>query len=358
MARAHAPDCASDDRSPRSPLLMDVAGTVALVTGAAAGTGRAIALQLAAEGALAVVADVDPAGGADTVAAIEAAGGRARFVRADVRVPGDVERMVASAAQARGGPHVLVNNAGGGGHVEPHFPDASLADWGATLDLNLRGAMLATQLALEPMRRAGGGAVVNVASTAGLGLAPYVSPEYAAAKAGVIRFTSTLAGLRDRLGVRVNCVVPDWIATERARDELARMTPAERAAAPRPIPPEDVAGAVVAFVRDETLAGRVMCSAAASRRGCSTRSSIRVIRPCAPASPRTTTSTRSARSAPRATATPIPTSSSRSRSRRSSASSTTPSACAVRSARRCPAGAGGSSPRTTTGRSCARAAAG
>jgi NAD(P)-dependent dehydrogenase (short-subunit alcohol dehydrogenase family) len=77
--------------------------------------------------------------------------------------------------------------------VPPHFPDASPAQWGATLDLSLRGAMLATQLVLEPMRRAGGGAVLNVASTAGPGLAAYVSPEYGAAKAGLIRFTATVA---------------------------------------------------------------------------------------------------------------------------------------------------------------------
>jgi NAD(P)-dependent dehydrogenase (short-subunit alcohol dehydrogenase family) len=85
--------------------------------------------------------------------------------------------------------------------------------------------MLATQLCLGPMRRACGGAVVNVASSAGLGLGVHVSPEYAAAKAGLIRFTATLAQLD---GVRVNCVVPDWILTERAQAELARMTPAER----------------------------------------------------------------------------------------------------------------------------------
>jgi NAD(P)-dependent dehydrogenase (short-subunit alcohol dehydrogenase family) len=76
--------------------------------------------------------------------------------------------------------------------------------------------MLATQLALEPMRGRGGGAVVNVASTAGLGLAPYESPEYGAAKAGLIRFTACLAYAREETGVRVNCVVPDWIATDRA----------------------------------------------------------------------------------------------------------------------------------------------
>ena len=198
---------------------MEIAGAVAVVTGAAAGAGREIALRLAREAAVVVVADVDAAGG---------------------------------------GLRILVNNAGGGGHVEPHFPQAAPEDWGATLDLNLRGAMLATQLALEPMARAGGGAVVNIASTAGLGLEPYHSPEYAAAKAGLIRFTATLAGLRERVGVRVNCVVPDWIDTERARAELARMTPAERAAAPVPLPPDAVPAAVVALLRDDEAAGRVV----------------------------------------------------------------------------------------------------
>jgi NAD(P)-dependent dehydrogenase (short-subunit alcohol dehydrogenase family) len=232
---------------------VQIAGGVAVVTGAAAGAGREIALRLATEGVAVVVADVDAARGEAVVREIAAAGGRASFVRADVRAPGDVRRMIDSAGA---GLRILVNNAGGGGHVEPHFPDAPPDDWGATLDLNLRGAMLATQLALEPMGRGGGGAIVNVASTAGLGLGPYHSPEYAAAKAGLIRFTACLSTLRERVGVRVNCVVPDWIETERARAELARMTPAERAAAPVPLPPHAVPDAVVAFLRDDELAGR------------------------------------------------------------------------------------------------------
>lgn len=237
---------------------MEVRASVALVTGAAAGTGREIARRLGTDGALVVVADVDPHAGQETARAIEAQGGIARFVRTDVTSGDDLRRMVAFAERELGTPRILVNNAGGGGHVEPHFPDAEPGRWQATLDLNLRGAMLATQLVLGPMRFAGGGVVVNVASTAGLGFGPYASPEYAAAKAGLIRFTSSLAGLRERMNVRVNCVVPDWIATDRAREELARMTPAQRAAAPEPLPPEEVAGAVVGFVRDEELAGRVM----------------------------------------------------------------------------------------------------
>jgi NAD(P)-dependent dehydrogenase (short-subunit alcohol dehydrogenase family) len=239
---------------------VELQGKTAVVTGAALGTGRAIALRLAAEGAIVVVADRDAEHGQATVRAIEANGGRASFVSTDVTDDHDLRAMVAHAhaGTVGGGLHVLVNNAGGGGHVEPHFPAASPEQWGATLDLNLRGAMLATQLALEPMRAAGGGAVVNVASTAGLGLAPYQSPEYGAAKAGLIRFTSTLGRLHDEMNVRVNCVVPDWILTERAQEELGRMTPAQRAAAPAPIAMEDVADAVIDLARDDSLAGRVV----------------------------------------------------------------------------------------------------
>jgi NAD(P)-dependent dehydrogenase (short-subunit alcohol dehydrogenase family) len=237
---------------------MELGGRVAIVTGAAAGTGRAIALRLAREGATVVVADVAPEVGEETVRLVEAAGGRGAFVRADVRVDSEVAGMVAAAVEGYGRLDVLVNNAGGGGHVEPHFPAADVRDWSATLDLNLRGAMLATQLALAPMRRRGEGAVVNVASTAGLGFAPYASPEYGAAKAGLIRFTATLAGLREEMGVRVNCVVPDWILTERAQEELQRMSTSERAAAPTPLALDEVADAVVALIADDDLARRVM----------------------------------------------------------------------------------------------------
>jgi NAD(P)-dependent dehydrogenase (short-subunit alcohol dehydrogenase family) len=115
-----------------------------------------------------VVSDIDQRGGLETVAL---GTGGLRFVRADMTRPDDVRRLIASAE-----PRILVNNAGGGGNIPPHVPDAGPERWGATLDLNLRGPMLATQLAQEPMRRYGRGTVVNVASTAGLGLGPYQSP--------------------------------------------------------------------------------------------------------------------------------------------------------------------------------------
>ena len=227
-----------------------------MVTGAGAETGREIALRLAAAKALVVVADIDHAAAQATVEAIEEQGGHAAAIAADVTVDGDVGRMIEFAGRDGGGPHVLVNNAGGWG--EATYPEATPAQWGATLDLNLRAAMLATQLALEPMRAAGGGVVVNIGSTAGIGSEPYASPDYGAAKAGLIRFTTSLGDLRERMNVRVNCIVPDWIATDRARGELERMTVAERAAAGPLVPMTDVASAVIAFIGDDDLAGRVV----------------------------------------------------------------------------------------------------
>lgn len=220
---------------------MEIEGRLAVVTGAATGTGRAMAIALAEAGAEVVVTDIEEAGGRETVR--RAAPGRCRFVRADMTRDDEIVALLRSER-----PGILVNNAGGGGHIPPHFPDASPKQWMATLRLNLLGPMRATQEALAPMREAGGGAILNIGSTAGLGLAPYQSPEYGAAKAGLIRFTSALA---DVDGVRVNCLVPDWVATE-------RVTEAELHADPPPIPLETVTSAALWLLRDDTLAGRVL----------------------------------------------------------------------------------------------------
>jgi NAD(P)-dependent dehydrogenase (short-subunit alcohol dehydrogenase family) len=201
---------------------MEIAGHVALVTGAAAGTGRAIARRLEAGGATVVTADLE-----DGI---------------DVTDDAQLEALIADAR-----PGILVNNAGGGGHVPPHYPEATKEQWSALLDLNLRAPMLATQLALA----AGTQAVVNIASSGGVGNDGHPSPEYAAAKAGLIRFTAALGG-------RVNCVVPDWILTERAERELAAMTDQQRAEAPIPIPMDVVADAVIRCVEDDSLEGRII----------------------------------------------------------------------------------------------------
>ncbi len=239
---------------------MDIQGKVALVTGAGSGIGRAIALRLADEGAAVVVDDIDEAGGAETVRLIETAGGRAALVRADVAIDEDVRAMVAVTEEAFGGLDILVNNAGvfmG----PPYFPEAPRDRWGRVLDVYLRGVMLGVHYGIESMRKRGGGAIVNIASGAGVGYTPHGAPEYAAAKAGVVRLTAALAPLRERLNVRVNCICPGWVNTPMSQRTLRELTEEEWPASEAPVimlEPEEIADAVVDLIRDDALAGRVL----------------------------------------------------------------------------------------------------
>jgi NAD(P)-dependent dehydrogenase (short-subunit alcohol dehydrogenase family) len=228
-----------------------LAGSGALVTGGAAGIGRAVAERLAKEGAAVVIADRDEAAGKAAAADLGAT-----FVHADVATDGDVRWALTAATARLGGLDILVNNAGG--IDPPYYPDAPVERWSHALDLNLRAVMLATQLALESMTARGGGAIVNIASSAGLGLEAHRAPEYAAAKAGVVRLTATLAPLSRRLGVRVNCICPHLVDTPSSRRDRAGMTPEELAALPPAMAPEEIAAAVAELIADDQLAGRVM----------------------------------------------------------------------------------------------------
>ena len=241
---------------------MDIQGKVALITGAGSGIGRATALRLAAEGAAAVVADIDEAGGRETVGQIEADGGRAAFVRADVTNDADARAMVAFAEETFGGLDILHNNAGiitG----RPRFPDAEPESWARVLDINLRGVILGTQCGIQAMRKRGGGVIVHTASMAGIGYGFPPDPVYAASKGGVVLFTASLAPLKEELNIRVNCVCPgvvDTPMTERGRAEApeAEQQAAERMRLLPLLQPEEIADAVVEFIRDDTLAGRAM----------------------------------------------------------------------------------------------------
>jgi NAD(P)-dependent dehydrogenase (short-subunit alcohol dehydrogenase family) len=236
---------------------VEVAGTTALVTGGGGGIGRGICLRLAAEGAHVLVVDVDEEGGRETVAETAARVGEAEFHAGDVTSEAAVAAMI-----ERAGPsfRVVVNNAGG--YSTPVFPDASVERWSRVLDLNLRSVMLLTQHAvrvLEP--RGGGGAIVNIASSAGLGLAPYVAPEYAVAKAGVMRFTASLAALADR-GIHVTCICPHTVATPAVLQTIADCERNGEEVPPdlrgKLIAVEELADAVIELIRDESLAGRVL----------------------------------------------------------------------------------------------------
>jgi len=241
---------------------VEIAGKVALITGSGTGIGRAIALRLAQEGAHVVVNDIDELHGAETVRMIEEAGGNAAFMRADVSRDDDVERMISFAKEAFGGLDILVNNAANE-IAPPFYPYSSADSWRRTLDVCLYGTMSATQQAVKSMGERGGGAIVNLSSMAGVGFTPHDSPEYAAAKAGIMRFTATLAPLKERSNIRVNCIAPNWVATEKVRSYVPQMTAPQRAGWWVPAmdvmaTPGDIADAVVQLVRDDSLYGRAM----------------------------------------------------------------------------------------------------
>lgn len=238
---------------------MDLRGKVAIVTGSGGlGSGRAEARRLAAEGSHVVVSDIDEAGGAETVRLLEAAGGRAQFFRCDVRARGEVEALVAFAEQKCGGLDILINNASA-----PYRPGAPMGQWYDTVQADLFGAMYGVEFATAAMRRRGGGTIVNVSSTSAIGHGQdhSNSPPYDIAKIGVVRLTTTLAGLHKSANIRVNCIVPDWVATPEVKSYWDALTPEERRNPRIPavlIGLDELAQAVIDLIRDETLAGRVL----------------------------------------------------------------------------------------------------
>ncbi len=249
---------------------METQGKVALVTGAGMGIGKAIAIRLAAEGAAVVVNDIDDASGRQTAQEVSAAGGRAAFIQADVANESDVQKMIVFTGETFGGLDILVNNAAPP-VVPPFFPQSDTGRWRRTLEICLVGTMLTIQHALPAMGKRGGGAIVNLSSQAGIGFGRHDAPEYAAAKAGIVRLTGTLASLAERVNVRVNCICPNWVATEKVLALVTHLTPEMRASWHCPeldkmAQPEDIADAVVWLVRDETGAGRTMLYDAAGER--------------------------------------------------------------------------------------------
>jgi len=221
---------------------------VAAVTGGGQGIGRAIALALGREGANVVVADLDLEAAGQAVREIEAGEGRALAVRADVTRPADAAAIVQAAVEAFGRLDILVNNAGI--YPSADIVDIDAAQWDLVLAVNLKGTFLCSQAAVRRMIDQGRGTIVNVASvdaktrTTG-------NAHYAAAKAGVISFTRTLACEMAPHGIRVNAVAPGWIATETLKAKSDRW---KRAIKEIPVgrlgTPEDVAEAVLFLVSD------------------------------------------------------------------------------------------------------------
>ncbi len=241
---------------------MDPNGKVAIVTGAGSGIGRATASALAAAGASVLVADVNETGGAETVGIIEGAGGKAAFLRVDVRERGDLDRMIAAAEDTFGGLDIIHNNAGIG-TPRPRFPDAKQEDWERVITIDLWAVIAGTQAAIPAIKRRGGGVIVNTASIAGLmGYLP--DPIYGAAKHGVVGFTRSLEYLKAESNIRVNCVCPGVVDTPMVRFADRNMTPEEIAAREAflkqmpLIAPETIAETVMQLITDESLNGVAM----------------------------------------------------------------------------------------------------
>ena len=206
--------------------------------------------------------DVHAEHGRDTVRVIEEGGGTAAFVHADVASEDGVERMISFAKETFGGLDILVNNAAN--EIDPpFFPIADADRWRRTLEVCLYGVMITTQQAIRPVSERGGGAIVNLTSMAGVGFGPHDSPEYAAAKAGIMRLTAALAPLGERMNIRVNCIAPNWVTTEKVLGLVQQLSAEQRTSWHCPpiddmTRPEDIADAVVYFVKNDSLTGRVM----------------------------------------------------------------------------------------------------
>jgi NAD(P)-dependent dehydrogenase (short-subunit alcohol dehydrogenase family) len=236
---------------------MNIDGRVAVITGAAAGIGRATAIALAARGARGIVlADLDTDGLAATAAEVARHGVATTCTPTDVTRLADLEAMYDAARGSFGGIDIVFNNAGIVSGPPP-FPDTDLARIRRVIDIDLLSVIQSSAIAIREMRAHDGGVIVNTASTGGLN--PYLADApYAAAKAGVIMFSRSCRDLHAQCGIRVNAVCPgvtdtpilektgggrrpDWLGPILENIEILR--------------PEEIAQAVVDIVHDDALAG-------------------------------------------------------------------------------------------------------
>ncbi|MEV6503033.1 SDR family NAD(P)-dependent oxidoreductase [Streptomyces prunicolor] len=191
-------------------------GRSVIVTGAGSGIGRAAALAFAAEGAKVVVADLNADGADAVVKEIEQAGGTAVAVTGDLSEQAVVDEVAATAVERFGGVDVLVNNAGIMDRMSA-VADVADAEWDRVIRVNLTAPFLLTRAVLPHMLTAGRGAIVNTASEAGL-RGSAAGAAYTASKHGVVGLTRSLAVMYRKQGIRANAIAPGATATNISMD--------------------------------------------------------------------------------------------------------------------------------------------
>lgn len=228
--------------------MTDLMGKVALVTGGASGIGRASALALAKAGAAVAVADLSPENGEAVVNEIAAAGGRAIFIETDATDEAQVERMVQRTVAELGGLDIAFNNVGRG-EVGQTIVTTTSEKWDWILATSLKATWLSMKYEIPVMQAAGGGVIVNMASTAGISPQISGSPAYSAAKAGVVQLTRFAAKAHAPDNIRVNSVAPGLTSTPTVEawftEEMKHEVTSKDQFVDRLTQPEEVAATVV-----------------------------------------------------------------------------------------------------------------
>ena len=232
---------------------MRLQGKVALITGAARGQGAAEARLFAQEGAKIVLGDVLDQDGSRVAAEIAETGGEAVYVHLDVTNEDDWDAAIKTAVSSFGKVDILVNNAAiwRRGHVL----ETSSEQWDAVLAVNAKGVFLGTRAAIPEMRKAGGGSIINISSTAGL-VGSRTSTAYSASKGAVRIFTKSTAIQYASEGIRANSIHPGPIDTDMGDqvwpDASSREAAVERTAIARMGTPQDIAYGALYLASDES----------------------------------------------------------------------------------------------------------